>query len=72
MKENIDIRVQKTYNMLVTAFLKMLEEKKYEEITINDLCKEAGIRRATFYQHFNDKFDFLTFFLYLCIGVKKS
>ena len=50
MKENIDIRVQKTYNMLVTAFLKMLEEKKYEEITINDLCKEAGIRRATFYQ----------------------
>ena len=22
--------------------------------------------------YFNDKFDFLTFFLYLCIGVKKS
>ena len=61
MKENIDIRVQKTYNMLVIAFLKMLEEKKYEEITINDLCKEAGIRRATFYQHFNDKFGFFVF-----------
>ena len=36
----------------------MLSEKKYEEITVNDICANAGIRRATFYKHFVDKFDF--------------
>lgn len=32
----------------------MLEEKEYEEITISDICKRAGINRSTFYSHYDN------------------
>lgn len=41
----------------------MLAIKRFEDITINDLCAESGIRRATFYKHFSDKYEFLRFFV---------
>ena len=40
-----------------------MSEKPFEEITINDLCNSAMIRRTTFYKHFSDKYDFFRFFL---------
>lgn len=57
----IDQRILKTYHALITAFFQLLNERKFEEITVNDLCNEANIRRATFYKHFTDKYDFFTF-----------
>ena len=42
--------------------MKLLDEKTFEEITINELCEAADIRRATFYKHYSDKFAFLTAF----------
>ncbi|WP_243006840.1 TetR/AcrR family transcriptional regulator [Roseburia sp. OF03-24] len=30
---------------------------------MNELCDEATIRRATFYKHFADKYDFFSFFI---------
>lgn len=56
-----DLRVVKTYSSLINAFYKLLSEKHFEDITINELCNRAGIRRATFYKHFTDKNEFLTF-----------
>ncbi len=61
MKE--DLRVQKTYKALCDSFLQLLSRKKFEEITINELCETAMIRRATFYKHFEDKYDFFAFFV---------
>lgn len=58
MRTKEDARVTKTKEKLYTTFISMLSEKTYEEITINDICANAGIRRATFYKHFLDKFDF--------------
>ena len=55
-----DLRVRRTKKALFDAFLKLLGEKSFDEITINELCDTAGIRRATFYKHYSDKFDFLT------------
>ncbi len=55
-----DLRVRRTKKALFDAFLKLLSEKPFDEITINELCDTAGIRRATFYKHYSDKFDFLT------------
>lgn len=57
----IDQRIQKTYQSLITAFFQLLNERKFEEVTVNDLCNQANIRRATFYKHFADKYDFFTF-----------
>ena len=58
MKRKEDARVVKTREKLYEAFLSLLSKKLYEQITINEICDEAGIRRATFYKHFNDKSDF--------------
>ncbi|MGN0308807.1 MAG: TetR/AcrR family transcriptional regulator, partial [Lachnospiraceae bacterium] len=58
-----DLRVLKTYKALCDSFLQLLSVKKFEEITINELCETSMIRRATFYKHFEDKYDFFAFFV---------
>ena len=57
MKE--DARVIRTKEKLFGTFIKLLSKKTFEEITINEICLLADIRRATFYKHFSDKYDFL-------------
>lgn len=61
MEQKTDLRVIKTRKALTDAFWQMLSEKKFEDITVNDLCDRAMVRRATFYKHFADKFDFFAF-----------
>ena len=57
----MDLRIQKTYKALTDTFLELLEEKHLEDITVEELCSRAMIRRATFYKHFADKNDFFVF-----------
>ena len=63
MPEKVDLRVQKTYKALCDTFTKLLSEKRFENITVNELCDVAMVRRATFYNHFSDKYDFFAFFI---------
>ena len=51
----MDLRVQKTYRALFGAFTELLEEHRFEDITVAMLCERAMIRRTTFYKHFADK-----------------
>ena len=59
----LDLRIQKTHKALIDAFLKLLEEKRFENITVNEICDLAMVRRATFYKHFGDKYEFFTFMI---------
>lgn len=59
----MDLRIQKTYMALTNTFYELLEKKRFEDITVNELCNRAMIRRATFYKHFADKYEFFTFFI---------
>lgn len=61
--ENLDLRVQKTYKSLISTFEELLHEKEFEKVSVTELCYAAMIRRPTFYKHFLDKYDFLTFFI---------
>lgn len=61
MDTKTDLRIVKTYAALTNAFCELHAEKKFEDITINELCQRANVRRATFYTHFSDKYDFFTF-----------
>lgn len=63
MEKKLDLRTKKIYDALIKAFEELLEEKSFEEITINELCDRAQTRRATFYKHFSDKYDFFQFML---------
>lgn len=61
--EQLDLRVQKTYQSLIHTFENLLHEKEFEKISVTEICEAAIIRRPTFYSHFLDKYDFLTFFI---------
>lgn len=58
MKQRTDLRILKTHKALITAFFQLLEKKCFEDITVKELCDVALVRRATFYKHFADKYDF--------------
>ncbi len=61
MKQKTDLRIVKTHKALVGAFMQLLGEKRFEDITVNELCERAMVRRATFYKHFADKYEFFAF-----------
>lgn len=61
--EKLDLRVQKTYRALIEAFENLLKEKEFETISVKEICEVALIGRPTFYKHFLDKYDFLTFYM---------
>jgi AcrR family transcriptional regulator len=50
---------RKTKQLIQQSFIKILERKPFESITIGDITKTAQINRGTFYLHFQDKFDLL-------------
>ena len=54
-----DPRVTRTRNLIEEAFLAVMEEKGFEDLSIQDVTERAGINRATFYSHFEDKFALL-------------
>ena len=41
------------------AFLTLIKTHRYEDITIGQICKQAGINRSTFYCHYDDINDFI-------------
>lgn len=63
MEKQLDLRVQKTYKALNTAFTELIEENRFEDFTVNELCERAMVRRTTFYKHFSDKIDYFDFYL---------
>lgn len=50
-----DRRVRRTREMLRAALLSLMQEKRYDEITVTDILDRAGIGRSTFYAHYRDK-----------------
>ena len=41
------------------AFLKLLEQKDMEYITVKEICEAAGVNRSTFYLHYETIGDLL-------------
>lgn len=45
-------RIALTRRLLQEGLLRLLQSNKLENISVTALCKEAGINRATFYNHY--------------------
>jgi AcrR family transcriptional regulator len=54
-----DPRIRRTRQSLQAALRSLLQSKSLEEISVQDITELADVNRATFYDHYTDKFDLL-------------
>ncbi|GEK89395.1 transcriptional regulator, TetR family [Alkalibacterium putridalgicola] len=59
METKTDPRVLRTRKLITDAFIKLSQSKSFSDISVKDITEEAMINRATFYNHFLDKYDLL-------------
>jgi len=57
--ETVDPRVRRTRELLQNSLCKLLKEKEFEKISIQEIADAATLNRATFYDHYDDKFALL-------------
>lgn len=57
----VDLRVRRTRMLLQEAFMKLMAEKSFQSITVQDITERAMVNRATFYDHFVDKYALLEY-----------
>ncbi len=55
----MDPRIRRTRQMLFQAFQDLLAEKTFDLISVQDIAERSTLNRATFYDHFPDKFALL-------------
>ena len=60
MAQKENQRIALTKKLLQEGLLRLLETKHLEKISVTELCKESGINRATFYNHYNSPQELLT------------
>lgn len=58
-RSKVDRRIIKTREAISKAFIELMSEKNFENITINDISERANLNRGTFYLHYMDKYDLL-------------
>src|ERR1700730_8157212 len=58
-QEIVDPRIRRTRQLLHNALGKLLKEKDFEKISVQDIADAATVNRVTFYDPFPDKFALL-------------
>jgi AcrR family transcriptional regulator len=59
MKKKSDRRPQRTRRQLSRALVGLITEKRFDDITVQNVIDRADVGRSTFYTHFRDKEDLL-------------
>ncbi|MFO7539790.1 MAG: TetR/AcrR family transcriptional regulator C-terminal domain-containing protein [Chloroflexota bacterium] len=53
----VDLRIQRTQEQIRDAFINLLLERPFAQITVTAVAEAARINRATFYRHYHDIHD---------------
>lgn len=59
--QEIDPRIRRTRQLLQDALDKLLKQQSFDEISVQDIVETATVNRATFYDHYCDKFQLLQY-----------
>ncbi len=54
-----NMRVLMSKKMLQEGLFRCLQKKTIDKITVSELCREAGVNRTTFYNHYTEPRDIL-------------
>jgi len=57
--EILDPRIRRTRQLLQQALATLLETREFDKISVQDIAEVATVNRATFYDHYHDKFVLL-------------
>ncbi len=57
MKKKSDQRTRRTKRQLRGALVELIQEKRFDDITVQNVIDRADVGRATFYSHYRDKED---------------
>ena len=60
MEKKVNQRVVLTKRLVQEGLLRLLVKEPVETINVSELCREAGINRATFYKHYYSPHDVLS------------
>lgn len=53
------LKSRQTKQHIIMAYLALIRSKKWDKISVIEICKKAEITRGTFYQYFGDIFDLM-------------
>jgi AcrR family transcriptional regulator len=54
-----DLRIRRTRGRLSNALVELMRDKSINQITVQEVLKQAAVGRSTFYLHYRDKDDLL-------------
>ncbi len=52
-----DIRIRRSQKFLREAFIDLIEERGFDTLSVGEITERAMVSRATFYRHYQDKYD---------------
>lgn len=50
---------EQTKEKLAERFISLMSQKRWDKITVKEICSAAGITRGTYYQYFDDIYDLM-------------
>ena len=60
-RKSITSEMMKSY--IADALLLLMENKAFQDITVSEIVKKAGVNRSTYYRHFETKEDVIIYYL---------
>ena len=71
MKENTLSRKEQgklTKEKIFKTAVNLITEKGYDNVSVNEICNQAGVAKGTFYVHYKSKEDIVRESYYLDMG----
>src|ERR1700751_1646367 len=59
IRDAVDPRIRRTRELLQQALENLLKTKEFDKISVQEIADAATVNRATFYDHYTDKFALL-------------